>query len=146
MAKKKFKVIEKEAINAPVKNIEWEGEEIGVTSETKLEDDKGTGQEIILRFFDFGANVETFRRYRPTAQELFNSHRKGIEALLWRDGMKPFDGVEPRLLFSKDKTSYRFVIACTPSSGNTLIDKTNTLSQLLTHDTSANTNKISGVV
>lgn len=133
MAKKKtFKTVELDAKDSPVKDIQWEGEEIGVESDTKIESDKGTGQEIILRFFDFAANPQTFRQQQPTEQQLFDSHRKGIESLLWTDGMMPYNIIEPRLLFSKDKTHYRFVVACVPSLGNTLIDKTKTLSELLT--------------
>ena len=137
---KKFKLKELDAKDAPVKDIEWEGEEVGAESDTKLEEDLGTGQPIVLRFFDFGANVEEFKKNKPTAQDLFNSHLRGIESLLWRDGLKPFDGVEPRLMFSKDKSHYRFIIACIPSSGNTLIDNTQTLSQLLKNDAAKHTN------
>lgn len=129
---KKFKAIEKNAKNAPVKDIEWEGEEVGVESDTKLEEDKGTGQEIILRFFDFAANPEVFKNYKPTAQELFDSHRKGIESLLWSDGLSACEAIEPRLLFSKDKSNYRFVISCIKGIGNTMVDKPKTLSELLT--------------
>lgn len=125
----KFKTVEKDAKNAPVKDVQWEGEQIGVESETKLESDLGTGQPIVLRFFDFGANPEVFKQHKPTAQELFNSHRKGIESLLWRDELKPFDGVEPRLMFSKDRKNYRFIIACLPIT--TLLDKPQTLSELI---------------
>ncbi len=128
---KKFKAIEKDAKDSPVKDIEWEGEEVGVESDTKLEEDKGTGQEIILRFFDFAANPEVFKIQKPTAQELFESHKRGMESLLWTDGLTPCLAIEPRLMFSKDKTSYRFVISCLPSMGNSLIDKTKTLSELL---------------
>ena len=128
---KKFKTIEKDAKDAPVKDIPWEGEELGAESETKLEIDQGTGQAIILRFFDFGVNLETFKNHKPTAQELFNSHMKGMESLLWGDGLKPYEAIEPRLMFSKDKKYYRFVIACIPNSTNVLADTPKTLSQLI---------------
>lgn len=126
---KKFKVKEVNAKDAPVKDLDWEGEEVSTESTTKLEEDKGTGQAIVLRFFDFGVNAETFKQHKPTAQELFNSHMKGMESLLWKDQLKPFDGVEPRLMFSKDKSHYRFVIACIPMG--ILTDKTQTLSQIV---------------
>lgn len=132
---KKFKTIEKNAKNAPVKDLEWEGEEIGVESTTKIEDDKGVGQEIILRSFDFAANPETFNTHKPTPQELFESHRRGMEAMLWTDGMAPYQAIEPRLMFSKDGTKYRFILSCIPSLGNSIIDKTKTLSQLLVNKT-----------
>lgn len=130
---KKFKTVEKNARNTPskkVEDIQWEGEEVSAQSETKLESDTGTGKPIVIRFFDFGANPLVFKQHQPTAQELFDSHRKGIESLLWRDGLKPIEGIEPRLMFSKDKSSYRFVITCVTSQA--LVDTPKTLSQLLT--------------
>lgn len=128
---KKFKAIEKDAIKAPVKDIEWEGEELRAESSSKIQDDKGEGQPVVLRFFDFGANPETFATQKPTAQELWNSHLKGIESLLWRDGLKFYLDSEPRLMFSKDKSHYRFIVACIPKFSNHL--QTQTLSQLLTN-------------
>lgn len=129
---KKFKAIEKNPINAPVKeNLEWEGEEVGAESTTKIEEDKGTGQTIIMRFFEFSVNPQTFKDHKPTAQELFDSHRRGMEALLWSDGLTPHHILEPRLQFSKDKTRYRFVLTCIPSMGNVVNEKTQTLSEIL---------------
>lgn len=130
---KKFKTIEKVKTNSKEEEILWEGEEVTVQSDTKIESDLGTGQAIVIRFFEFAANPDAFKQHKPTAQELFNSHRKGIEALLWRDGLKPFEGVEPRVMFSKDLKHYRFITTCIPNSENTMIDTPQTLSQLLTH-------------
>ena len=129
---KKFKTIEKDAKDVPTgdKDIKWEGEEISTQSETKLSDDKGSGQAVVLRFFDFGANAEAFKIHKPSAQELLNSHLKGIEAMLWRDGLKVYPDVQPRFMISKDKKNYRFIIACLPSKGNVI--QTNTLTELLT--------------
>lgn len=132
---KKFKTIEKNAKNTPhadIKDLQWEGEEVQAESTTKIGDDKGSGHAVIIRSFEFSANKDTFRQHKPTAQELFDSHMRGIESLLWRDGLKFYKDVEPRLIFSKGNTSYRFIIACLPSLGNTLVDTPQTLSQLLT--------------
>lgn len=126
---RKFKSVEKNAKNAPVKNIEWEGEELQAESTTKIEEDKGTGQAIVIRFFEFGANPEAFKLHKPTEQQLFDSCRKGIEAILWKDELKPFEGIAPRIMFSKNKTHFRIIVGCTPRT--TLIDQTRTLSQLL---------------
>ena len=128
---RKFKAIEKDAEKAPTKDIHWEGEELAAVSDTKLEMDTGTGQAIVLRFFDFGSNVEAFKQHKPTAQELFDSHRRGIESLLWKDGLKPYEALEPRFMFSKDKKHYRFIIACIPTLGNVLADTPRTLTQLI---------------
>ncbi len=134
MSKKKFKAIEKDALDAPVKNVEWEGEEIGAVSKTNIQDDKGEGQTITLRFFDFKANPETFRIQKPTAQQLFNTHLRGIESSLWMNGLKVFSEVTPRLMFSKDKSHYRFIIAAI-SDGTTLQKDGKALSELLTTPT-----------
>lgn len=126
--------------------IEWEGETVQAESKTNLEQDTGSGIPVVLRFFDFGANVESFKNYKPTAQDLFNSHLKGIESLLWRDELKPFLEVEPRLMYSvdgknfepyspkgKQYTHYRFIVACVPNKSLvSAFENTQTLSQLLT--------------
>lgn len=125
----KFKLTELDAKDAPVKDIEWEGEELGVESTTKIQDDKGVGQAIVLRFFDFAANPEVFKQHKPTANELFASHKMGMEALLWKDGLTPSLDVDPRLMFSKDGSLYRFVVPCIPSQA--LVDNPQTLTELL---------------
>lgn len=124
---KKFKVIEKKANE----DIPWEGEELQAQSTTPLEADKGQGIEVILRFFDFAADPKVFAEHKPTAQELFDSHRNGITAMLWADGLSPLQEIEPRLILSKDHKIYRFVVSCVPSLGNTVVDKPRTLSELV---------------
>lgn len=123
----KFKVTELDAKDAPTKNIEWEGEEVG--TETRLKHDEGTGQPIVVRFFDFATNIKAFKEHKPTAQELFNTHKKGIEAIIWTDGLTPCAIIEPRLLFSKDKSQYRFVVSCI--ANQTLLETPKTISELL---------------
>ena len=51
--------------------------------------------------------------------------------MLWTDGLTPCEAIEPRILFAKDKSHYRFVVSCIPSSGNTIIETTKTLSDIL---------------
>lgn len=129
---KKFKSVEKNAVNLPSKKVEdlqWEGEEIQAQSKTKIEEDQGTGIPVVLRFFEFGVNPEAFKNRKPTAQELLNSHLRGIESLLWSDGLTFYKEVEPRLMFSKDNKKYRFIIPCLPTQA--LIDTPKTLTQLL---------------
>lgn len=126
---KKFKVTETNAKDAPTKDIEWEGEEVQAYSDTKLTDDIGKGTPVIIRVFEFGANIEAFRQHKPSPQELFDSHKKGIESLLWTDGLTSLQGVEPRLIFSKNQQKYRFFITCTPTE--TLLDNPKTLTELL---------------
>lgn len=129
---KKFKSIEKNAQNLPggqTGDVKWEGEEVSAESKTKLNEDTGTGTPVVLRFFEFGVNPEAFKKHKPTAQELFNTHINGIKSLLWGDGLQFYQQVEPRLQFTKDKKKYRFIIACLPTQ--VLNEKPQTISQLL---------------
>lgn len=125
------KIIEENAKDSPVKDIEWEAQELGVESSTPIESDLGTGQPIVLRFFHFSANPLALKERKPTAQELFESHRRGIESLLWADGFSPYFEIEPRLMFSKNKDYYGFVVAAIPSLGNSMMEKPQTLKEIL---------------
>lgn len=99
-------------------------------SQTNLEQDQGEGIPVIIRCFEFGVNLEAFKDHLPTQQELFNSHLKGIEMHLWRDGMVLYDHVQPRIVFNKEKTKYQIFIAALPARGNVLLDKPQTLSEI----------------
>lgn len=112
---------------------DWQLKSLEVESDTKLEQDQGEGEALTLRFFTFGANAETFKKQKPSAQELFNAHLKQIEFELWKDGWSVFPEVEPRLQFSvdgvnfeghspegKQYTQYRFIIAAQPAKGSLL--------------------------
>lgn len=124
------KVKEVNAVNAPVQDVEWEANQVNTESTTHLEDDSGHGDPVILRMFEFGANPQVFREHPPTKQDLFNSHLKGIEHMLWVDGMKVFDKVEPRIIINSRKTKYRIFIAATPARGHLLREQPKTLSQI----------------
>lgn len=108
----------------------YETAEVSVESDTKLEDDKGEGKEMILRFFEYTANPLMFIDRTPTAQELFNAHHKEIEIKLWQDGLIPETKVEPRVLISKDCSHYKFIIGCRLGKGQILTQKTLTLAEL----------------
>ena len=108
----------------------YEVEQVQVDSNTKLEDDKGKGKEVILRFFEYSANPEIFSQRTPTSQELFNAHSREIEIKLWQDGLVPEPQIEPRLLLSKDRSHYKFVVGCRLGRGQILTSTPVTLSEL----------------
>ena len=83
-----------------------------------------------MRTFEFGANPKVFKLKNPTKQEVFNDHLKGMEAMLWGDGLKPMTEVEPRLVFSKNKKKYRIFVACQPLMGQVVLERPQTLSQI----------------
>lgn len=110
---------------------EWQGQTVEVQSDTHLEDDHGTGEHVIIRTFEFLVNPEVFGRHTPTLQDLFNDHKKGIAALLWQDGLTPIAEIDPRVVFSKDNRKYSIIVTARPSVGQAVVDKSFTLSELI---------------
>lgn len=119
-------------------NTNWETLSGEAESKTKLEDDQGHGNAAIIRCFEFAMNPEAFREYAPTKQELFNSHYKGIEIALWRDGMKVIPEVNPRIVVKQDIGRYQIFVGAAPMKGHTLREKPNTLSELVRSESYGN--------
>ncbi len=115
---------------------DWRGQTVEVKADTKLQDDHGTGEAIVIRTFEFGVNPAAFFEYEkahgtmPPAQEIFSSHRKGIAGMLWADGMSPADEIPPRVILSKDKKRYLIMVGARPSLGQTLTETPQTLSEI----------------
>ena len=113
-----------------------QGQTVSVEADTKFSDDHGTGEAVIIRTYEFAANPETFTQYEkfhghlPYAQEVFESHKVGIEAMLWGDGLMPDPSVETKLIFSKDKTRYLITVGARPMNGGSLPVNTQTLSEI----------------
>lgn len=103
---------------------------IETQSETKLEDDKGTGRPLVIRTYTFELNSKAFKVHVPTKQELFDGHVRGIETSLWRDGLTFAKDHEPRVLFNKKQTHYTIFVIAEPSRGNVITDNTRTLTEL----------------
>lgn len=125
------KFVETNAVNAPVKDVHYDVKSLEVQSDTKLEDDQGGGGSAIVRMFEFGINPLAFQQYQPTKQELFNSHYKGIEVALWKDGMKVIPDVNPRIILDQKAGKYQIFVGAMPMRGQTLYQEPKTLSQLV---------------
>lgn len=107
----------------------WEGQEIEVHSDPLIE--TGTrGKTIVLRSFYFKANPQVMKEKKPTKQDIFNSHAKQIELMLYSDGLMPFHGVEPKLIISKKRDEYKIFIACEAMPGVTFAETPRTLQEL----------------
>ncbi len=155
---KKYFIKGKEEItdlNAPVISNEfidkqpegdYQGQTIEVRSDTKLEEDLGTGEVAILRTFKFTANPEIFNKGNPSPQEIFESHRRGIEGLLWQDGMTPDKTLESKFILLDDRSAYFIQIWARPQMGQVTLDKTRTLSEIIKNDPRHNTNTVHGGV
>jgi hypothetical protein len=103
---------------------------IETASQTKLEDDLGTGKPVVMRSFTFKLNPEAFKAMAPSKQELFDTHVKGIEMHLWRDGLTFEKRHEPHILFNKQRTAYTIFVVATPSHKDVLLEKTQTLTEI----------------
>lgn len=103
------------------------------SEQTHLEDDRGEGNAVVIRCFTFQMNMEhpeIFIEKRPTKQDLFNAHISGIEAALWKDGLKPYLEVKPRITFDSKKLQYSIFIASLPMKGWVLNETPQTLTQI----------------
>lgn len=110
-----------------------EVQQLEVQSKTHLEDDVGHGNPAIIRTFTFGMNLHSFTEAKPTKQDIFNSHLKGIEIALWRDGMQLMTDVVPRVIFNVEKAQYSVIIGAKPLKGHILRESTKTLKELVTN-------------
>lgn len=130
---------------------DWQGQSVEVQSDTKLEADKGTGEAIIIRTFEFALNPETFKQHElrtgsmPTVQDIFQEHSRGIESFLWQDGLTAAKDIEPRVIFSKNNKTYLIMVGARPQKGQMIVDAPKTLSELA-NDPRDNKNKIHRVV
>lgn len=112
-----------DATNYDVKSLE-------VESQTKLEADEGTGGVAIIRRFTFNANPITFATVQPTTQQIFNSHFKGIEVALWKDGMTVLPDVDPRVVINREAGTYDIFVGAKPSKGTLVRERPQTLSEI----------------
>ena len=110
---KEFEYLEKDAKDAPVKDIAWKGKDIEFSS--RLEDNK-KGRPIILRCFDFTAppGVEL-----PSEQELADFHKKQIDIFLWKDSIVRIDDLKVVI----DKNKYKIFATCQGKMGAVLLEK-----------------------
>lgn len=112
------------------KGTEYDVQSVEAQSTIKLEEDIGQGQAAVIRCFEFGINKEAFRQYTPTKQELFNSHYKGIELALWKDGLAVIPEVSPRVVFNEEKDTYSIFVGALPQRGHNLNETPQTLTDL----------------
>lgn len=110
---------------------DYHGQTIGVESDTKLESDLGVGEPFVIRTYEFKANTQIINQHKPSTQDIFNSHLRGIEGFLWQDGLTIAKEIEPHLMFTPTKTSYLITVHARPSVGQTILETPKTLTELL---------------
>lgn len=93
-------IIEQNAVNAPVKDVLWNANEVE-TEAVKVED-PGEGVAVVLRHFFF-KKIPTPPGFRePTKAQLFAHYKKLIETNLWGDGLKPMED-KPIEIYSRKR-------------------------------------------
>lgn len=117
--------------NAPAENFAWEAAQGQVQSMTHLEDDHGTGSNVVIRSFTFSVNPQAFKMHKPSKQELFDYHAKQIQVLLWQDDLVAMPDIKPALKFNKKKTQYMITIGSQARKGRVFTDKAKTLAEVI---------------
>ena len=123
---KNFKLTEENAIDSPVKNIEWEGKEVETEATPLMNDD--SGKPIILRVFDFDLPPLKPEEF-PTKQQLLDFHKSKITAFLWRDELIPIQKF--KAIFSKDKQHFRIFATCQAKLGSNILEKPQVIQKLI---------------
>lgn len=116
--------------DAPVSDFATDLQSLEVKSKVKLEDDTGDGNAAVVRMFEFGINPVAFKQCQPTKQQLFNSHYKGIEVALWKDGLKVIPEVNPKIVVDEKAGRYKIFVGAQPMRGHILRERPQTLTQI----------------
>lgn len=119
-----FTVVEKDAIDSPVKDIDWTGQEIS-SEEVQLAD-SGKGKKIFIRQFEFRLPNGT---EKPSDEELLSVHRSKILAFLWKDELVSAGIMKVAWDTTDEKKFFIFVLA-EAKSGSVILEQP----KILTHD------------
>lgn len=135
--KGKAKLVEQDAADAPVKDINWDVQQAEVHSDIPLSTDEGDGRPIILRTFEY--KFPPGIQYIPTADNILTEgYLKFLEAQLYF--VDELDLVQkPKI--SIDETGFRIFATCQARKGSIIpgVSRPQTLTQIL-HDAPRNTN------
>lgn len=93
---KKFELIEGNVLDAPVRDVKWEGHELQVQSDPIL--DGGTGKPVIMRTYEF--RFPPGLKGRPTKEQILTpAYKKYLDLVLWTDGLEMVQ--EPKVVIKK---------------------------------------------
>ena len=110
----KFNITEENAVDSPVKDIEWHGQDIAFQADPLQ--DLGKGKPIILRQFDFAIQPGVSL---PSKDEISESYRKFIDGFLWKDGLRRIRNLHVVI----DKKHFKIFATCQAKTGAVLLDK-----------------------
>ena len=111
-----FELIKETDDELGIKEHKWYGKQD--QTETNLLHDKGTGDKIVLRNFEFKVNPEL--KTLPTKEQILTpEYVKHLSVLLWADSLRLLTTPEVRI----DKEYIRVFAACVPRTGATLSEE-----------------------
>jgi hypothetical protein len=135
MTDKSFQIIEENAKNSPVQNLNWEGKEVETEATPLWNDD--SGKPVILRVFDF--DLPPIKEEElPKTEDLIKFHKTKITGFLWRDELVPIQ--ELKAIYSKDKQHFRIFATCQAKAGSTILERPQVLQKIINANTSKNSN------
>ena len=113
--------------------VAYDMRDLEVESKTKLQSDEGHGGAVIVRVFEFKFNPEAVAKVQNDQipldkQMLFNSHYKGIEMALWKDGFVPMPEVAPQVKIEGER--YKIFVGAKLAKGQILRERPMTLAQI----------------
>ena len=121
MDKTNFELVEE---NSSVTNtdVKWYGKED--QTEEKLMHDKGAGEPVLIRLFEFKLNPAL--EAQPTKEQILTpEYVKYLKTTLWADGLRLV--MEPRVVI--DKESIKIFAPCQASIGNNFLEEPKTIQE-----------------
>lgn len=113
---KTFQVIEEDAVDSPVKDIQWQGQEVGTDSVPLVNSD--IGKKIFIRQFEFNLppGIE-----KPPEDELLRFHKSKVLAFLWKDELVSA-GIMKVVFDPKDKNKFYIFALAEAKSGSVILE------------------------
>lgn len=131
---KSKQIVETDAIDAPVKDINWNANQI--ETDTVPIVDPGTGGKIVLRWFFFKAAPIPKGFRKPTRQQILEQYKRLVDEFLWKDGLEPLSHKPAKVILRKEVKSdelkaqffeagadFAIAISAWPRMGQSVIDK-----------------------
>ena len=93
----------------------WHGTKLETPQSTNLLVDDGTGEERIIRRFEFALPPQKQGDILPTNKQLLDFHRQRILAFVWKDGMEAIS----ELGIVRKKNKFFIEVLCMPERSAT---------------------------
>lgn len=119
-----FQVIETDAKESPVKDIDWTGSDVGTDAVPLM--DSGTGKKLFLRQFAFAVPPDT---EHPSDEELLAYNRNKVMAFLWKDELV-YAGVMKVVWDTKEENKFFIFALCEAKAGSAILDSALMLQQV----------------